>query len=386
MSQTPEPQTTESKELPAACQSARDGFSAALLDATPRDATIAGHLLTCADCCAACDELAHSHAELQSTFCTALPSAGFCARVMAALPRSPAALQTSNANGLLAVSAQPARSFWRPMAAAAAAVLVLGAVSGALYLNSRSSGTPDTAAQVVRGELLDAAGQRATALRTGQTYRVVSEAVLSVAPTAKARVLEGSAFTVRAPGEMALNKGDAFFAAQSAAQPIRVSVSAFEARTSDGDLFVSEEPAGSRRGVTIVFDGRAQIQQGAREIPLDGGQIFWAAQRGGGEILTLADVLERMTAEVSLDGVMTDELRAQYRSTIEGYDAELAGLRRELKESREPKRRQDIEDRVRRVQDYRTQHQRRLEDLPDALPVEQIRRGLDGHRAPRTWM
>jgi hypothetical protein len=363
-------------------------------------ATLDAHLAHCPACRTQNTQLRELHQSLTALLPCAAPETlqeTICARVreLPAVPGTPAAIVAHEAGQPLrvVVGATSRSGAWRlaSVAALAAAVAVVATLG---VLQSLKSGAPSVA--LSKGSLTDAKGRRADHVVDGAVYTVSApEAIVPLRKNALVRLPEGARFAVKTQDKNALpaiqlEHGDMYGWNKDTAATM-VSSETLHARLNSGDFFVSEDDAALARGVLIVFNGDATISSENDEtLQVPGGHVFVSVKGRANayrELLSMNDVLERLSQEISIDGIEAATLREEYANKVAGYDQELKELNRAVKNENDPSKRSELEERHRRVQEYRAQHNRRLNALRgNDFPADQIRRGLDRHIEPESWM
>lgn len=141
----------------------------------------------------------------------------------------------------------------------------------------------------------------------------------------------------------------------------------------------------------IVFNGNAMVgaDHDGNALNVPGGHVYVSVKDEHDpftELLTMADVFERMQQDISIQGLQSSNLREEYARKVSGYDKELKELARAVENEHDASKRSELQEREARVKEYRAQHQKRLKTMRSEFPTEQIRRGLDQHVEPERWM
>lgn len=353
-------------------------------DLSPAEqATLDQHLAACEFCRSEFAQLQETHTLLSNSFEAAVAPASLLPRVAAKLPLSIPTAQPTPGLQVVAVGTRTA-SPWR-MAFISAAAAAVAVVAGLSLIRG------NTSVQVTRGSIVDSDGRPATSLVAGKSYVVKKEAIVPLNDSATVRFPEGAHFAVQAgptPG-MNLQRGDVYTWGKDKQKPTRVALDSFEADLQQGDFFVSADDGSDPRGVLIVFDGTATVAQTDAPLEVSSGHVFVSVKNqtdAFNELLSMAEVLERLQQDISIQGVNTSALREEYARKVAGYDKELKDLTLAVTKEGDPIKKAELQERHVRVQEYRTQHQKRLKSLRTEFPSDQIRRGLDKHVPPERWM
>lgn len=358
--------------------------------------TLDSHLTACAHCRALHDDVQKTNQILEDELFKARAPRSLMPRVLAKLPQTVPGQTTTNpatSDGSLrvvSVSAKRSTSWWIPLVSAAAAAVAV--VVGLSFV--RNDGAP--VAKVERGSLRDSSGRIVKELRAGEMYTAEKETIVPLHADATLRLSEGAHFAVQpamqgmTPG-LTLQRGDMYTWGRSSEQSTRVACDTFEAQLQKGDFFVSEDDTHDPRGVLIVFNGNAVIgaEGDADTLNIPGGHVFVSVKDAHDpftELLTMADVFERMQQDISIQGLQTTSLREEYARKVSGYDKELKDLALAVEKESDTAKRSELQEREARVKEYRAQHHKRLKTMRSEFPTEQIRRGLDQHIEPERWM
>lgn len=344
------------------------------------------HMAACASCRAEYAQLQETHALLTDSYEAAVAPASLMPRIAAKLPLTipTAASATPSTPGLQVVAVGTRTSSpWR-MAFISAAAAAIAVVAGLSLIRN------DGAAQVSRGSIVDSDGRVAKSLVAGKTYTVKKEAIVPLSDATLLRLPEGAQFAVQSgsPG-MNLQRGDVYAWGKDKQKPTHMALDSFEADLQEGNFFVSAEDGGEPRGVLIVFDGMATVGQADAPLEVTGGHVYVSVKNqtdAFNELLSMAEVLERLQQDISIQNINTSSLREEYARKVAGYDKELKDLTLAVTNEGDPIKKAELQERHVRVQEYRTQHQKRLKSLRTEFPSDQIRRGLDRHLPPDRWM
>lgn len=347
--------------------------------------TLDQHLAACQVCRTEFAQLQETHSLLSNSYAEAVAPATLLPKVAAKLPLSIPTITPAKTGAFQVVAVSTRRSSpWRMafISAAAAAVAVVAGLS--LIRN-------DNSVQVTRGAIVDSSGRVATSLVSGTKYTVTKEAVVPLHDNATVRLAEGAHFAVQTgatPG-MTLERGDVYTWGRNKQKPTHVALESFEANLQQGDFFVSADDATDPRGVLIVFDGLATVDQADAPLEVPSGHVFVSVKNPAdafSELLSMAEVLERLQQDISIQGVNSTALREEYARKVAGYEKELKDLTLAVSNEGDPTKKAELQERQGRVELYRTQHQKRLKSMRSEFPSDQIRRGLDRHLPPDRWM
>lgn len=344
------------------------------------------HLAACEFCRAEFAQLQETSTLLENSYEAAVAPASLMPRIAARLPLSiPTATSAAPTPGLQVVAVGTRSSSpWR-MAAISAVAAAIAVVAGLSLIRG------DKGVQITRGSIVDADGRAASSLVAGRTYTVKKEAIVPLSEATTLRLPEGAHFAVQSgskPG-MNLQRGDVYAWGKDRQKPAHMALDSFEADLQEGNFFVSSENAGESRGVLIVFDGQATVSQADAPLEVSGGHVFVSVKNqteAFNELLSMAEVLERLQQDISIQNISTSSMREEYARKVAGYDKELKDLTRAVTNEVDPAKKAELQERQLRVQEYRTQHQKRLKSLRSDFPSDQIRRGLDRHLPPDRWM
>lgn len=386
------------ENLPAACEQALE--RQARLDAgaalPPEEREeLTAHFAACASCRRLLDEFAHLEEQLRSAYAATRAAPAFAARAMSALPAAPGPQLAGGAPRVFAVARR--RIFGRGVAVAAglaaSVVLVLAIVYGMLA----STGGHAARIAIRKNGVRGANGQPVSELKVGEVYTVRETTVLSLADAGLLKLQPGAEFQLQpsaadaGPG-VQLMSGDLYVWGEDDLKPVRVSASSFEATLQKGDFFVADEGEGIEvpAGVVIVFSGRAQVASENETRPLRAGQVFVSLGRDDWAVTQTLDLTEAVT-HVAVSPVVGQQdaatLRREYAARVRGYQRELTALEQQAQNERNAQRQAELRERYRRVLAYRDAHQRRLDTLWQASPIDAIRRGLEGHTDdPTRWL
>lgn len=350
--------------------------------------TLDQHLAECGICRTEFAQLQDTNSLLSNSYAEAAAPATLLPKIAAKLPLSiptftPAQPTKTGAFQVVAVSTRRA-SPWR-MAFISAAAAAIAVVAGLSLIRNENS------VQVTRGAIVDSDGRVASSLVAGRKYTVTKEAVVPLHDNATVRLSEGVKFAVQTgatPG-MSLERGDVYTWGRNKQKPTHVALDSFEANLQQGDFFVSADDATDPRGVLIVFDGLATVDQADAPLEVPSGHVFVSVKNPAdafSELLSMAEVLERLQQDISIQGVNTTALREEYARKVAGYEKELKDLTLAVSNEGDPVKKAELQERHGRVELYRTQHQKRLKSMRSEFPSDQIRRGLDRHLPPDRWM
>lgn len=360
-------------------------------------AELDSHLAACAHCRALLADLQQSHQILEAELFKARAPRTLLPRVLAKLPQSiPGQVSAPADSGSLrvvAVSGKRSGSWWIPLAAAMVAAIAV-VVGLSVFRKDDNAVT-----QVERGSLRDSNGRLVKKILAGETYTAEAETIVPLHADARIKFVEGAQFAVQgaSPGQqgsspgLLLQRGDLYAhgTGNSAEQATLVACDAFEARLQKGDFFVSEDDAHDPRGVLIVFDGVATVGPARDPLQVPSGHVFVSVKDANdpiNELMTMADVFERMQQDISIQGVRSTSMREEYARKVSGYDKELKELALAVANESDAVKRGELQERQSRVKEYRAQHQKRLKTMRSEFPTDQIRRGLNRHVAPDRWM
>lgn len=327
-------------------------------------------------------------------------------RILKALPIAPEAPSSPETVPAVQVMSgrRSSRSWIWGAAGAVAALLFLVAC---LWLPAVKGFFGEAAAQVAKGQVVDAAGREVKELIAGQTYQVAGkEAVVRVGQDASVRLLQSSRFEPEAEGRgVRLHEGWVY--AQSHEQnEVRVESDELTAKVHGVSMVVqtvsrSEEPG---EGLVMVFHGDTLVRSstGEQELVLKAGQMFTLAlgtqvvESFMGQAVETVQELERLPdnpAELK-------NRRKQYREVVAGYRRELTAFAKELETTQDATRRAELQRRQTRVEGYLKQHQQRLRSFPEISDnetpreragrirraAERIERGRNEFSDPEQWL
>jgi hypothetical protein len=157
---------------------------------------------------------------------------------------------------------------------------------------------------------------------------------------------------------------------------------------------VAQEAAGVSYGIVIAFEGDALVTpQQKPSVPVGAGQVFVSVDAEGLSFFDTFDLklLQGMEDQLGV-APQSAGLRTEYRTRVEGYQKDKAALQKELAGAPPGSPLHgDLDDRYRRVTQYLEAHQRRLESMTqtktnEQIPFEEIKRGVNGHTDPKTWL
>jgi len=347
-------------------------------------ASLDQHLAACEFCRAEFAQLQETNTLLANSYEAAVAPASLLPKIAAKLPLSiPTVAPAATGLQVVAVGTRTS-SPWR-MAFISAAAAAIAVVAGLSLIRN------DTSVQVTRGSIVDSDGRATSTLVAGKTYTVKKEAIVPLHDSATVRLPEGAHFAVQSgsrPG-MNLQRGDVYAWGKDKQKPTRMALDSFEADLQEGNFFVSADDAGDPRGVLIVFDGVATVAQTGTPLEVSSGHVFVSVKNqtdAFNELLSMAEVLERLQQDISIQNINTSALREEYARKVAGYEKELKDLTQAVTNEGDPIKKAELQERHVRVQEYRTQHQKRLKTLRTEFPSDQIRRGLDRHLPPDRWM
>jgi hypothetical protein len=392
-------------DLAAPCQRALDIHLRRMLNEAlnhGEQAFIDSHVNACPACQTLFASLQTPHEQVRDAAKMCQPAKGFAARTMQRIDQSAARTAAPEAAKppALRVWTAPARTgIWRFRKIALAAASVCLALAG-IYAAIVFTATPALAVSVKRGELAGKDGESATRLRQGQTYIARKQTVLELGQNARVKMEAGAEFRLkisasRLQPDIELSNGDLYARADGTGIPLGLSCRHFDTEVQGGDIFVAHEDAAVSRGIVIVFSGSALVSATNQSVVrLGEGQVFYSVGTESwstADRLELREVPQLKARHAEAAQVAPPELRAQYEVNVSGYQRELAALRSQMAQNeRRGAARQDLSDRVSRVEKYLQIHQRRLEALSATggtpPPFDQIQRGLDGRTDGRDWL
>jgi hypothetical protein len=384
----------ERDNLPEDCQRAAEVQVRLLADedVTPDEREfLASHTAACADCATLASDLARTDAAVQTAFVSARAGDSFAARTMERLAAS-AEQRAGSAARVLAV-ARPSAWRWVNRAAAVAAGVLL-AVALAAWLGGGAGWLGRDAVAVSKGLVTDSLGNAVRRLKVGEIYKVKETAVVPLSNSSVLKVQAGTEFQVKGLNgdgpAVAVQKGDLYARGKDGQKATRVSAAVFNAALHQGDFFVAGDDAAEPAGVVIVFAGQADVAFQEQTVPLRDGEVFVSVGAGEDAVgypIELLEMIARLAEHAAAGEPDVTAARRDYQRVVEGYKSELKALQGQVKGEQDARRRAELKDRYERVQRYRDAHQRRLDGLRQAAPLDMVRRGLEGHVSdPSTWL
>ena len=389
--------TEKNSNLDDNCQKALELQTLLLLNelvSAPDREFLSSHVSQCSSCREMTVGMTAASQALQTSYSSITVSTGFSARTMAALaaaPAQPVLAKTNSARPQVFAAAPQRRSLsWALMGAAA--VLAFGAM--VVLFSAPKINTSGQANSVVvrKGKLLDADGNSVSSLTAGAVYRVVEDAVVPLNEHSTIKVQKGAQFALQSTDsepELKLQAGDLYAWGRENGKVTRIQCSDFRTLLRNGDFFVAHETGEQTAGIVIVFNGNAEITDQDETMALRAGQVF---VRMGTDDLAVSQVLEMSDAVVRIvennSPVIPDmaAMRHEYETRVQGYRRELETLKTRVQTEQDALRLAELRERQQRVTAYYEAHKRRLESLKHERPFESIRRGLNGHSDPSTWL
>ena len=385
--------------LPQDCQDALSAhirnLSGETLDVS-ESALIQEHARSCDACREHIQILNASDRALRGAIKTAAPSSGFVARTMAALPASAASAAPATHIRVFGSTEKPARqtAFWK-RAAIAAVVLLMAGVGATLAFKTLGR-TPGLSIQ--HGAIVDAQGRALNSVPLNTVCTAQEDTLIRGHHAEMINVRKGARFTVRDTNErspeLQLASGDVY-AVAAAGEPVRLQCPHFDAEMSSGDCFVAHQTGELPQSVMIVFEGSAKVTAPRHDaMPLHSGQVFVCVGAANSED-TFAETLELNgiaaapdPAPVAADGKDPATVRKHYEKVVSDYRTELATLNRRIAGGEDNA---ELRERSARVNKYLEAHEARLRAMtelgpPVRIPLDFIKRGINGHTDPRTWM
>ncbi|MFH0937776.1 MAG: hypothetical protein V1899_00595 [Planctomycetota bacterium] len=396
----------ESNELPPACEQAMANW---LLLAEAENEYLAAsekaaldkHLADCATCRVRQNELIQINHALRSAFQAAQTGPDFVAQTMARLPAAPAAMtptpRVSSVPSMLIFTAQP-RRHWiltKSRLVATFVISLVGATIAVLLLTQEHA----LAVPVMKGVVTDNCGRPVKTLITGQDYRIQETTVLALNRTAHIKAQPGAEFQLKTAADkktasFTLNTGDLYASVESESAPLRMECAKFDAELYGGDFYVAQDTSKTNKmcNIAIVFNGLARVMSPQQSpVAVRAGQVFVSVSSEGRTFSDTFDfklVLQNEHETIQQSAGMRDD----YRVCVEGYRSDAATLRKKLAVAPlgSPLH-DDLSDRHRRVTQYLEAHQRRLESMSrkeanEQIPLEEIKRGVNGHTDPKMWL
>jgi hypothetical protein len=354
------------------------------------------------------EELDSVDAALKAAYAAVPQNDLFAERVLKALPVAPVpevpSVPATTPTVLMVSGERTSRSWMWGVAGAVAALLFLVAC---LWLPALQNLWGKPAAQVAKGQVLDASGREVKELLAGQTYQVAgTEAVVRCGQDTSVRFLQAARFEPEAQGRgVRLHEGWAY--AQSHEQnEVRVEGDDLTADVRGVSMVVqtvsrSVEPG---EGLVMVFQGDALVRSstGEQELLLKAGQMFTVAL-GSQVVESFMDQAVETVQELEQLPADPTELRnrrKQYREVVAGYRRELSVFEKELAATQDAGRRTELQRRQARVEEYLKQHQQRLRSFPELSDnetpreragrvrraAERIERGRKEFSDPEQWL
>jgi hypothetical protein len=222
-------------------------------------------------------------------------------------------------------------------------------------------------------------------------------------------IRKGAQFTVSTgenqEPELQLASGDLYAAA--VADPLHFECPHFQAELHSGDCFVAHEAGAAPRSVMILFEGSAHVTAHSHAAEaLRSGQVFVCVgdvDEAYTDTLNLDDVEKALAQPAPIPGGPGGPggahdpaaVKRQYEKLVQDYRAELADIDRRVAAggNENASDAAELRERSTRITRYLQAHEARLRAMTGGggidrsrIPVEEIKRGLDGRTDPSTWL
>jgi anti-sigma factor RsiW len=358
-------------------------------------AELKAHLSNCIACRSESAEIEKMHNLIASAMSATKLSQNFAAKTMAALPLQP--VETAEAPALR-VFAPPSSRRW-PWAISGLAAAVVVSVLVAWLAFTWQTHLPTNVSELLtakRATLIDSDGRAVRNVKPGLVYKVKEDTVLPLQGNGLVKLQQGAEFSVSAdPASAApalmLQTGDLYAHGGNGEKPIHVNCNTFETLLHAGDFFVSDQAGeNTSGGVVIVFNGHAQIKRENEAMPLRSGQIFLSVGNRDTQLVQILEMTEAMTriAEAPQIGDLPDAatLRKEYENRVRGYHRELETLKTLAQRENDEHQQAELKERYQRMSAYYEAHRRKLETLNHEMPLDIIKRGLNGRTDSSSWM
>ena len=339
------------------------------------------------------------------------PSAGFAARTLAALPatiesapdaETAPALRVFSGGAPIGARAKWSARKWTRWVGIAAALALL---AGAGIWMAMAFARPAQALTIQSGSLEDSHGRTVKTIPLNTAVTARDNTVLRGKHNELMNIRKGAQFMVSAgenqEPELQLASGDVYAAA--VADSLRFECPHFQAELDTGDCFVAHEASAVPRSVMILFEGSARVTAHRHDA---------AALRSGQVFVCVGDVDEAYTDTLNLNDVVKAleqpapgplparardpaAVKRQYEKLVQDYRTELADIDRRAAAggNENASDAAELRERSVRVTRYLQAHEARLRAMTGGggidrsrIPVEEIKRGLDGRTDPSTWL